>query len=162
MESPDDMGPGPGKGAVVVSHIDRYLLTRARISIYNHERRGFLIEISDEQLASLMLSAKFCRYCCEPISPGGKEKGTQKQAVDRLNNEMIMKPGNVQIICLRCNSSKGGLEDRSYISKIKSIIKGTGSKKYALHIRALSHRHPYMVTVIENREKDRMRKEWSA
>ena len=98
----------------------------ARMSIGNHKRSGFSIDINlFDDLLPLALEADKCKICDVPLSWGylnGKHLMTTP-SLDRINNEKHITKNNIQIICFMCNSTKGIRTMPDFISYCKYVAK---------------------------------------
>jgi hypothetical protein len=98
----------------------------ARMSLGNHKRSGFSIDLNMfEELLPLAMSSNTCKICDVSLSWGyhnGKQLMTTP-SLDRINNEKHITKDNIQIICYRCNSTKRDRSMSDFISYCKYVAK---------------------------------------
>lgn len=81
-------------------------------------RKNFTVKVTVQDLLEIAKNTKFCIYCGEKlIWERGKGKNTFGPSLDRKDNEKILTPQNVQVICCRCNSRKANIEHGYYAKK---------------------------------------------
>ena len=82
----------------------------ARYALISHKRRGHLVTISISDLETLAKKTTHCLYCdCEldwVYGSKGYGPNPNSPSLDRINNEVELRLGNVEIICNRCNARK--------------------------------------------------------
>ena len=80
-------------------------------TIGSHKACGYIVELSLNELYDVASTITTCPICkCKlvwsPSSKGGKVI-PRSPTLDRINNQKVMRLGNVQIICHQCNHTKG-------------------------------------------------------
>lgn len=87
-------------------------------SIYNHKKRGMIVEFTSDELLSTH-DTRYCAICgqelvwCISEKKGLKIKGSP--TIDRINNEKTMTLSNIQITCSKCNTMKQDLTMKQFI-----------------------------------------------
>ena len=94
-------------------------------SISNHKRRGYIINITNDELEKMALNTKICIYCGSNLIYKNNGKGDKindnRPSMDRINNENEININNVQIICSRCNVTKLNRTHDEFIEYCKII-----------------------------------------
>jgi len=76
-------------------------------TLRTHRRRGYLINITREELIKCAKDAKICPICgISMICENGTEHNWNSISLDRINNDKEININNIQIICKKCNSTK--------------------------------------------------------
>lgn len=88
-----------------------------------HKAAGYIINITRQQLIRIAKETKKCELCGELLdwSINKKKMKTYSPTLDRINNEIIMTMDNTQIICNRCNKSKGTMPQDEFIEYCRKI-----------------------------------------
>jgi hypothetical protein len=92
----------------------------------NHRRRGNIINITTLELFEFAKEKKMCAICGDALNwePNIHKKiVSNSPSLDRTNNEMILNLSNIQIVCYRCNASKGSRTMQEFIDYCKQVIK---------------------------------------
>jgi 5-methylcytosine-specific restriction endonuclease McrA len=77
-------------------------------TLKSHERDGFILDISVDELFDIIKDNKTCAICGTSLKwYSNGFNCTISPTLDRINNEKIINKDNVQILCMACNSSKG-------------------------------------------------------
>lgn len=90
----------------------------ATATLSNHRKAGYIVKISHRELVELANSTKLCRYCRRlllwKVSQDYARSSTR--SLDRINNSRILTKSNVQIICHRCNRTKGERTHKQFMA----------------------------------------------
>lgn len=95
-------------------------------SISTHKTRGFTVIITRQQLEELAKNSHNCVICLRPLNWQLGNKGTvqlDSPALDRINNEMEIRPDNCQITCHSCGSTKRNRTMRDFVSYCDMVSK---------------------------------------
>lgn len=88
------------------SHPKRLWCSR---TIRSHERNGFVVNITLNELDKYVESKDYCEFCGVKLDYGRKADGkihSNSPALDRRNNEDVINLNNINILCYNCNSTK--------------------------------------------------------
>jgi len=89
-------------------------------TLKSHERYGFIIDISVDELFNIVKDNKTCAICGIPLKwYSNGFTCTISPTLDRINNEETINKDNVQILCMSCNSDKGN--SLNYTKKDKCL-----------------------------------------
>lgn len=74
-----------------------------------HRRCGYDVRLAQSELVELAHESPICGLCAVPLDwQGGRGvQGPTSPTLDRVDNGDVLTLGRVQILCLRCNVSKG-------------------------------------------------------
>ncbi len=76
----------------------------SRHTIYTHRKRGFIIEITREEIEELARSTKNCAICGREFDWIRRGKvNSHTPTLDRINNEKVLSRMTVQLVCWECN-----------------------------------------------------------
>ena len=102
-------------------HPDR---TRAFETIRTHRNKGFVINISVDELEKLFADAIYCPICGNKLLHDyGRGRNFSSVSLDRKNNEQELSIDTVWITCLRCNTMKGTLTMENFVKHCNKIVK---------------------------------------
>ena len=93
--------------------------------IQSHRQRGIQLKITRIQLEELASKSPYCAFCgC--ILKYGIQNGIKKwhfdsASADRIDNIKPFSIKNIQIICVRCNSSKAQMNQSEFCEYIKTL-----------------------------------------
>jgi hypothetical protein len=92
----------------------------AQKSLRRHERLGFAVSVTIEELVNLASRTNFCPYCGVALdfASGKGIVRPNSPTVDRVNSEATMRLDNIQIICHACNSAKGKTPHAEFIASL--------------------------------------------
>jgi hypothetical protein len=100
---------------------------RASSSLSSHRKRGFIVEITTEELTEMLETTTHCPICgCKFEMRYGNGFLKTSQTVDRINNEQTLTKDNVWILCHACNSMKGSLTMKEYVEYSRMIVEKFG------------------------------------
>lgn len=77
-----------------IANPDRH---KAYESIRRHKDRGFIVNLTTDQLEAIMVAIPNCQQC------GIEFSNPRFKTVDRINDATVMDARTIQIICWRCN-----------------------------------------------------------
>ena len=83
----------------------------ARNSVKSHRRRGYIVNISVQELTKMALHTIHCPMCGCPLKWHPGKFQSNSPTLDRKENTTTIDKNNSWIICRRCNSTK---LDRSF------------------------------------------------
>ena len=87
-------------------------------TLKTHDRDGFIIDISIDDLFNIVKNNKVCAICGTSLKwYSNGFNCTISPTLDRINNEKIINKNNVQILCMACNSSKGNAVNSKHVRK---------------------------------------------
>lgn len=87
-----------------------------QFTISKHQRRGFKVLFTWEELYPIAKQSKYCPICnCKLTWGYGNGRQNNTPSLDRVNNENILTLDNTQIICHRCNTAKGQMNMKEFI-----------------------------------------------
>jgi len=97
-----------------------------RNSLKSHAKSGYQILVTEEEVLALVKRTTHCVYCGTRLRyPPFKVKGISRNLwaeLDRRDgNQTTLTIGTVQIICRRCNWTKGSAKHDDFIAYIKRI-----------------------------------------
>jgi hypothetical protein len=89
-----------------------------------HRRKGLIVEISIDELHNLANKTNHCSICERELvwKAGHKKSIRASPTLDRIDNELLMRIGNVWIVCHRCNTIKGELTMKEYVEHCKMVV----------------------------------------
>lgn len=90
----------------------------------SHRKCGYSVEITTLELAEMAKQTPICPYCGVMLDYS-RFKGMHLEnsaTADRMNNENVLRPNNMQIICLACNRRK---RKRSHFEYLGVIAQAT-------------------------------------
>ncbi len=93
----------------------------AAAAIGSHRARGIEVTLGRDELAALGQAADNCPRCGTVLKWRTGRLCPESPTLDRIDNDKGLIPGNVQIACLRCNSSKGQLSMQQYRAWVKVV-----------------------------------------
>ena len=96
--------------------------SRSDKSLYDHRRKGYKINISNEEMCKIYETTDVCPICGhymeKLISNGHNDLA---QTLDRINNEQEINKNNVWVICHRCNTVKGERPMKEFVEFSKMV-----------------------------------------
>ena len=95
-------------------------------TLNSHKHKGYLINVSIDELYKLSVETKICKYCGKTLSYDFGNKGTSRDfspSLDRINNEKELNINNIQIICYDCNATKRGRTHDEFVEYCEMIAK---------------------------------------
>jgi hypothetical protein len=96
----------------------------ARNTLFDHNKKGYKINIKLNDLEKLAKETIHCLFCKTPLDWSRGKKGGPKYnspSLDRMNNEKNLTLNNVMIICKQCNASKQNRNLEEFVSYCKNI-----------------------------------------
>jgi len=89
------------------------------VTLISHRKRGFEVNISNQQLYDLITKIHNCQACGKPLKFNRGKHGPAHDSptMDRMNNEKILTPSNILILCLSCNASKSEKPYRDFLNQ---------------------------------------------
>jgi len=92
-----------------------------------HRRKGFIVNISVDELALMAKKAKYCSLCGGEIDWSYKLRGKNTPvqthpSLDRADNSKTINITNIDIIHIKCNTLKGFTRRRLFLSICNQII----------------------------------------
>jgi hypothetical protein len=103
----------------------------AKGTIRRHVHNGYLVIVKARQLAELAEHSSHCPYCGAELWYGPKNgAGSQANSptLDRVNNENVMLPDNIVIVCHRCVSTKRDRTRAEFVEYCRGVV-----ARYASH-----------------------------
>jgi len=95
-------------------------------TLSGHRRRGYIINITINELINYALSIQKCEICNKEldwfIQDGTGNATLDTPSLDRINNELEININNIQIVCKECNSHKQGKTMKEFILYCKHVI----------------------------------------
>ena len=101
-------------------------------TVKSHRGRGYIIELTVDELLNFIADKKICNYCGRELDWGIGNKGkicSNSPSLDRVNNEMIISLNNIKILCHQCNRTKGGRTHREYIEHCQKMVDKFSNKE---------------------------------
>lgn len=100
----------------------RYILW-ARQTLRSHKNRGFQINVSSERVAEMAMNTPYCTFCGESLYWGAFPQKTRENSpsLDRMFNGDELCEDNINIICNKCNATKGNRTIEEFIAYCKTI-----------------------------------------
>jgi len=101
------------------------ILNWALSTIASHKKNGCKVEISSKELAAIALNISTCIYCGHILDyRAGKGRSFESSpSLDRRNNEFIIRPDNLDIICHKCNATKRDRTQQDFLKYCQSVLK---------------------------------------
>jgi len=95
----------------------------AKTVLYHHKKRGYIVNITRQEIENLAKSTKYCSMCDSKLEyVYGVGRGSMSRpTVDRINNEQTMNKNNVWIICRKCNATKQNRTFKEFVIYCKMI-----------------------------------------
>lgn len=91
-----------------------------RNTLYKHKIRGFIINITIEELLQIAEKTKYCSMCGIELDwkYGNKDGKVQSDSptLDRINNQEILNRNNIWIICYKCNILKRNRTIKEFVN----------------------------------------------
>ena len=88
-------------------------------TITNHRRKGFRVLFSAQELAELAKSTQVCPICGVELRFSFGTKGGKcahdSPTLDRKDNGEELNLSDVQVLCLRCNTTKGNRTMKEFV-----------------------------------------------
>jgi len=105
----------------------------ANATLSNHKRRGMVVDIARDVLIQLAKNSPCCKLCGIPlrwsVDSSKKNWATfDSPSLDRTENENSLNYNNIQIICHRCNTTKGSRTTKEFVAYCKMIAEKFGEK----------------------------------
>ena len=106
----------------------------AQNTIHGHRKRGFDVQLTVGQLEDLAKATSNCCICNVPFDWGfsSNKERMREPSLDRINNAHILTIGSVQIICVKCNLTKGNRTMREFVRYCKGVSDKHESKSNEL------------------------------
>lgn len=92
----------------------------------HHKRRGYMLEVTFDEMVKLCHESKNCKICNIPLSWdyiqfGITARTQQSPSLDRTDNEKVMSKDNIQLLCLKCNVTKGDRTMKEFIEYCNNV-----------------------------------------
>lgn len=103
----------------------------ATACLSGHRRRGYVIEITSEELYQIASKTELCFICGYQIDWQLGNKGhmhNKSPTLDRLDNEKVIRSDNILILCYQCNATKRDRTLKEFV-----VYCGTVAKKFHSH-----------------------------
>ena len=95
-------------------------------TLYKHDKKGYKIEISNEQLVSIAKLTPRCEICGLELKWRHEEKNGKisldSPTLDRLHSNDVINKDNIQIICLKCNTTKHNRSMDEFIDYCENVL----------------------------------------
>jgi hypothetical protein len=92
-------------------------------TLSNHRKRGNEIQITPSKLEMLAKQSTHCQFCgCELAWGYGNGYVLNSPSLDRINNDNTISVDNVQILCIKCNTSKQDRTMDELVSWCKMVV----------------------------------------
>jgi hypothetical protein len=101
------------------------VLNWALSTISSHKKNGCKVEISSKELTAIALNVSRCIYCDRTLDyRAGKGRSFESSpSLDRRNNEFVIRPDNIDIICHKCNRTKLNRTQSEFLKYCQSVLK---------------------------------------
>jgi len=104
----------------------------------HHKIKGHIFEVSFDEMVKLCHESKNCKICHIPVSwdyvqSGITARTQQSPTLDRTNNEKVLRKDNIQILCLRCNVTKGDRTMKDFIEYCNNVAERFLIKKEVIN-----------------------------
>jgi 5-methylcytosine-specific restriction endonuclease McrA len=88
---------------------------------YCEHSQRYQITFSLNWLKNLALASTNCGICGVEFDNSRYSNGNRvnRRSLDRTNNDLILTPSNVQVICCSCNAKKGNMTLSAYLATIR-------------------------------------------
>lgn len=91
-------------------------------TLYDHKKKGIVVDITTKELEAIALHVKHCEYCgIEIVYRNSGGQCEQSATLDRVDNERVIRADNIKIVCNSCNSSKRTRSFREFVLYCKMI-----------------------------------------
>jgi len=93
-------------------------------TLYKHGKNGYKIEISNECLVDIAKITTRCEICgteLKWISDG--KISLDSPTLDRLHNSDVINKDNIQIICLKCNTTKHNRSMDEFVDYCEHVVR---------------------------------------
>lgn len=90
----------------------------------DHKKKNIVINISNKDLLSFVANIETCNICGCKLNWGVDNKGSifpNSPSLDRTNNEYEININNIQLICHKCNRTKGERTMKDFIRYCKNV-----------------------------------------
>lgn len=96
---------------------------RAQTIIDSHKRKGLKVIITKDELISLLEKTNVCSICGASLikTYGHGKIKPNSLSLDRINNEIELRIDNVQVVCYKCNTTKGTRTMNAFIDYCKNV-----------------------------------------
>jgi len=93
----------------------------------NHRRKNkYSIQLSYKELLDFVCNVDTCSFCNVSLlwekKDGNKVLNDRSPTLDRIDNENIITKDNIQIICFRCNRTKGNRTMDEFVKYCQNIV----------------------------------------
>jgi len=102
----------------------------ARNAINGHRKKGHTVLISIDEMEAMALEAKTCPICGVEFRWGknGRDDRSTSPSIDRIDNECMLTPDNVQIICYHCNHTKCDRSMEEFVDYYEMVAEKFGGE----------------------------------
>lgn len=76
-------------------------------TINHHRDAGFTINITNDELFNFVKDKDFCELCGKPLNWFNNKTSNDSPSLDRVDCEQEITCKNIQLLCHRCNTTKG-------------------------------------------------------
>ena len=100
-------------------------------TIHNHKRRGYIVNITIDELYNIVKDEPSCEICGKELEwySTGKGKTTNlSPSLDRKNNENEINKDNISILCYKCNAKKNSESIEENVVWCKQFIEYANKK----------------------------------
>ena len=95
----------------------------AQLTISNHRTSGYIVNINRSELELIAEDTNVCQLCGQKLNWNNTKTSKNSPSLDRIDNENYLDINNIQIICHRCNVTKGSRTMNEFILYCKRIAK---------------------------------------
>ena len=96
-------------------------------TIYNHSKRGHIIEITKDELFEMSKHSAMCPICGTELRwTQGNGYTYDSPTLDRIDNESILSIENIWIICTTCNNHKSNKPFNKFIEYCRMVVEKFG------------------------------------
>jgi hypothetical protein len=97
----------------------------ATACLSGHRRRGYVIEMTCQELYEMATRTDSCFICGIPLDWQLGNKGRMKKnssTLDRVENESVIRKYNVLILCYKCNATKRDRTLREFSDYCEGVV----------------------------------------
>jgi hypothetical protein len=108
---------------------DNRMTIWAKSTIYGHNKRRFNMLITKEELVIVAKNTTHCRICGNKLDYTGTDNLQARPTLDIIDPSNVdITLDKIQIVCHRCNMSKGTMSEKEFVLYCSRISKLHGDK----------------------------------
>lgn len=89
-------------------------------TIRGHKKSKYILKVTVKEVEEICRNTSSCILCGIPIN-WSSLKSKDSPSLDRIDNENTLTKDNIQLLCLRCNMTKGDMKMKQFIEYCNNI-----------------------------------------